>query len=165
MGVVASGLYYLSLSSKRNDLSREVEKLKSQRAQLEAKYKKFLDEKKVLEERVKTIQGRIADIDKSKDILLGLKEHYSSFNSSLYTYTLKLPSDTWISSYKQIIDLQSGGVVVDMELSSLDAQSISRYGEAVKGISSKILVSNVERKVGQHGFEYYFAKLSLERSP
>jgi hypothetical protein len=50
-----------------------------------------------------------------------------------------------------------------MEVGSLDFQSLSGYSKSLSTASSKVSVSQLERKVNPHGIELYIVKLSAER--
>ncbi len=157
--------YYFAMTQKRSALMQEISRLEEERRRIEAQHKKFLEEKQGLEAEINRIKGMIADIEKGKDILVGLKSYYAVFNDSLRIYSSKLPSGAWLSEYKQSLDLNGGVMKVEMGLASLDPDAIGSYGRSIKTDSSVISISNLERKAGQYGFEFYTAKLSVERQP
>ncbi|MFN3813420.1 MAG: hypothetical protein ACK4SM_02200 [Aquificaceae bacterium] len=161
--IVLMLVYYFRLSSERSKLRAEVDSLNAQKVQLQSKAKKFLEEKKVIEERIASLEGRLRNIERSKDILVGLKSYYQPFNQSLFSYTRSVPSISWISSYNQSLDINSGSIKTDIELQSLDYKGISLYSEELSSTSRSVSLTSLERKVNQHGFEYYTVRFSAER--
>ncbi len=160
--LVLNGLYYFRLSSERNALNESLEKIKVRKAQLEAQRKGLLESEKQIQESIKSLQSKIEDIEKSKDILIGLKNYYSPFKNYLNLYTAKIPNNTWVYEYKQTVDINSNRLSTEIKFASLDPNGIGSYGNLAKVYSSKYYITNVERKVGQHGFAYYSANLNLE---
>ncbi len=163
LAVVLMLAYYFRLSSERSKLRVEVDSLNAQKIQLQSRAKKFLEEKKTIEGRIASLESKVKDIERSKDILVGLKSYYQPFNQSLLSYTKSVPSVSWISSYSQSLDINGGSIKTDMELQSLDYKGISAYGERLSSMSRSVNLTSLERKVNQYGFEYYTVKLSTER--
>lgn len=159
---VLSGLYYLKLSNDKSTLKESLEKIKLKKAQLEAQRKSLLERERQIQESIKSLQSKIQDIQKSKDILIGLKAYYSPFKNYLNLYTTRIPNNTWIYEYRQVVDFNNNRISTEIKFASLDANAIGSYGNLVKASSSKYYITNVERKVGQHGFAYYSASLNLE---
>ncbi|MCS7285160.1 MAG: hypothetical protein NZ527_05520, partial [Hydrogenobacter thermophilus] len=151
-------------SSEANQLKKEIDQLNAQKTVLQTKAKKFVEEKKAIEASIAQLENRIKDIEKSKDILLGLKSYYAPFNQTFFSYVKQAPSVSWISSYRENLDINSSVIKVEMELQSLDYSGISYYSKQLSSLSKVVSVSSIERKVNQYGFEYYSAKLSAEKT-
>ncbi len=162
--VILTGIYYYRLSSEREQIKREIDQLNAQKIQLQAKAKRFMEEKKAIERSIADLENRIKDIEKSKDILIGLKSYYVPFNQTFLSYVKSAPSISWISSYRQTFDINNPAIKTEMELQSLDYSGISYYSKRLAQLSKVVNVSSVERKVNQYGFEYYSARLTAEKS-
>jgi hypothetical protein len=157
-------LYYLKLHSDMENLRKQLEELNAQKVQLQVKAKKFAEEKKLIENNIRDLENRIRDIDKSKDIIVGLKSYYVPFNNTFLFHVKSVPSVSWISSYKESLDINTSLIKAELELQSLDYYGISNYTKKLASLSRAIEVSSVERKTNQYGFEYYSAKLSTEKT-
>ncbi|ADO46015.1 hypothetical protein Hydth_1632 [Hydrogenobacter thermophilus TK-6] len=162
--LILIAVYYSRLSSEANQLKKEIDQLNAQKTVLQTKAKKFVEEKKAIETSIAQLENRIKDIEKSKDILLGLKSYYAPFNQTFFSYVKQAPSVSWISSYRENLDINSSVIKVEMELQSLDYSGISYYSKQLSSLSKVVSVSSIERKVNQYGFEYYSAKLSAEKT-
>ncbi len=160
--LVLNGLYYLRLSNEKNTLNESLEKIKVRKAQLEAQRKGLLESERQIQESIKSLQSKINEIESSKDILIGLKNYYAPFKNHLNLYTTRIPNNTWIYEYRQVIDFNSNSLSTEIKFASLDPNAIGSYGNLAKAYSSRYYITNVERKIGQHGFAYYSANLNLE---
>ncbi len=74
-----------------------------------------------------------------------------------------MPKASWVSSYKQSLDLEKHTLVSELEINSLDYNGLSRYGKSLGEGSQRALLTKLERKVNPHGFEYYSIKITAER--
>ena len=160
--ILAAG-YYFKLNQDKESLRRKLEELNAEKSRLQAQSKRFLEQKKSLEAEIARLKAQIQDIDKSKDIIVGLKSYYNPFNNSLDLYTLSLPKTSWVNNYKQNLDINTQTVKSELDINTFDYQSISAYGRIVGNRSKKVTISPVERKATPSGFEYYNAKLSMEK--
>lgn len=164
IGVVAVLGYYWKVNKDKEALKVELDRLNAEKTRLQAQAKKLLDEKKQIEERIAKLKKEIQNVEKSKDIIVGLKAYYDSFNAGFYFYTRQVPRTSWVSSYKQSLDINQQKLTSELEINSLDYDSLSSYGRAIGAGSQKASLAQLERKVNPHGFEYYSAKLSSEKS-
>ncbi len=156
-------VYYLSLSSRLDTAKRQVEDLRLQKSQLQAKAKEFIDKKKALEEEISRLRGEIEGIERSKDIIVSLKAQYEPFNKTLDIYLNNLPKVSWVSNYRQSFDTSTGLIKSEFEVNSLDYTSASNYGQRLSSFSKEVQVSSVERKLNPNGIEYYTLKLTAVR--
>ncbi len=163
IGVMGMLGYYWNVNKQKNSLKTELDSLNAQKIKLQAQAKKFLEEKKRIEDNIARLNTAIQEIEQSKDIIKGLKAYYDIFNEGLLTYTNSLPKASWFASYKQSIDINQQKLSFEFEMNSFDYNSLSSYGKNISKHSEKILISPIERKVNQHGFEYYSAKFSTEK--
>ncbi len=163
LGVVAVLGYYWKVRQNVEHLKAEINNLNAGKARLQAQAKKFLDEQRAIEERIAKIKEEIQNVERSKDIIVGLKAYYEPFNSGFFFYTSYMPKASWVSSYKQSLDLEKQTLVSELEVNSLDYNGLSRYGKSLGGGSQRALLTKLERKVNPHGFEYYSIKLTAER--
>ncbi len=164
LGFVLTLLYYLKLRSNTENLKKRIDELNVQKTQLQVKAKKFAEEKKLIEDNIKNLENRIKDVEKSKDIIVGLKSYYTPFNSTLFFHVRSVPSVSWISSYKESLDINALLIKAELELQSLDYYGISNYTQRLASLSKAVEVSSIERKVNQYGFEYYSARLSTAKT-
>ncbi|WPM32740.1 septum formation initiator family protein [Hydrogenobacter sp. T-2] len=164
LGVVGILAYYWKVKAEVDSLKAELDNLNAEKTRLQAQAEKFLNEKKAIEERIARIKKGIQDIESSKDIIIGLKAYYEPFNSGFFLYTSRVPRASWISSYTQSLNINQGKLTSELEISSLDYESLSLYSKALSNASQGVYFSQLERKVNPHGFEYYSAKLSSEKS-
>jgi len=164
LGVVAVLGYYWKVRQDVEHLKAEINNLNAERARLQAQAKKFLDEKKAIEERIAKIKKEIQDVERSKDIIVGLKAYYEPFNSGFSFYMSYVPKTSWISSYRQSLDINQQKLTSELEINSFDYESLSSYGKALSNTSQRASLAQLERKLNPHGFEYYSAKLSSERN-
>lgn len=155
--------YYYKLNQEKERLRTKLESLNMEKRMLQAQSKRFLEQKKALEEDIAHLKAQIQDIDRSKDIIVGLKSYYKPFNNSLDIYTVSLPPPSWISTYKQSLDINTQIVKSELDINTFDYKSIGRYGRLVGSKSRKVAISPVERKTTPTGFEYYNAKFSIEK--
>ncbi|MGB9873906.1 MAG: hypothetical protein ACPLRS_02945, partial [Hydrogenobacter sp.] len=118
-------LYYLKIRSDVENLKKQLDQLNAQKVQLQVKAKKFAEEKKLIENSIKDLENKIKDIDKSKDIIVGLKSYYAPFNNTLFFHVKSVPSVSWISSYKESLDINTLLIKAELELQSLDYYGIS----------------------------------------
>ncbi|MFN4012769.1 MAG: hypothetical protein ACK4KZ_02810 [Aquificaceae bacterium] len=154
--------YYFKLNQDKGELRRKIEELNAEKNKLQAQSRSFLEQKQSLEAEITRLKAQIQDIDKSKDIIVGLKSYYNPFNKSLDLYTISLPKASWINNYRQSLDINTQTVKSELDINTFDYQSISAYGSIVGSRSKKIAISPVERRATPSGFEYYNAKLSVE---
>ncbi len=164
LGVVGILAYYWKVKGEVDSLKVELDNLNAEKTRLQAQAGRFLDEKKAIEERIAKIKKDIQDIERSKDIIIGLKAYYEPFNSGFLLNTSRVPRTSWISSYRQSLDISQGKLTSELEISSFDYSSLSLYSKALSNSSQGVYLSQLERKVNPHGFEYYSAKLSSEKS-
>ncbi len=163
LGVVAVLGYYWKVNQDVEHLKAEINNLNAEKARLQAQEKKFIDEKEAIDKRIAEIKKEIQDVERSKDIIVGLKAYYEPFNSSFFFYTSYVPKASWVSSYKQSLDLEKHTLVSELEINSLDYNGLSRYGKSLGEGSQRALLTKLERKVNPHGFEYYSIKITAER--
>lgn len=164
LGVVGILAYYWKVKAEVDSLKAELDNLNAEKTRLQAQAKKFLDEKKAIEERIAKIKKEIQDVERSKDIIVGLKAYYEPFNSGFSFYTSEAPRVSWISSYRQSLDINQQKLTSELEISSLDYESLSSYSKALSIASQSVFLSQLERKVNPYGFEYYSARISSERN-
>lgn len=69
--ILAAG-YYFKLNQDKENLRRKLEELNAEKSRLQAQSKRFLEQKKSLEAEIARLKAQIQDIDKSKDIIVGL---------------------------------------------------------------------------------------------
>lgn len=163
IGLFALIGYYWKINEERNKLRTELSRLNAEKSNLQVQMSEILRERRLLEERVASLRKEIQEIEKSRDIILGLKSYYEHFNSGFTFYTSYIPRSSWISSYKQTLNPETQTLTTELEINSFDYQSIGNYGKAIERSSQKVALSNMERKVNPHGFEYYSIKLSAEK--
>ena len=154
--------YYWKVKGDIDTLKRELNRLNQEKVALQVQAKKFIEEKKNLENSIASIKKEIQEIEKSKDIIVGLKSYYNVFNSSFDYYTL-LPATSWFSLYKQTLDIEKEAIKVELDLNSFDYQSISKYGDLLSKNSRSVELSQMERRVNPYGFEYYVVKFFAEK--
>ncbi len=164
LGVVAVLGYYWKVNQDVEHLKAEINNLNTEKARLQAQEKKFIDEKEAIDKRIAEIKKEIQDVERSKDIIVGLKAYYEPFNSSFFFYTSYVPKASWVSSYKQSLDINQQKLTSELEINSFDYESLSSYGKTMSEASQKASLAQLERKLNPHGFEYYSAKLSSERN-
>ncbi len=164
LGVVGILAYYWKVKGEVDSLKVELDNLNAEKTRLQAQAGRFLDEKKAIEERIAKIKKDIQDIERSKDIIIGLKAYYEPFNSGFLLNTSRVPRTSWISSYRQSLDISQGKLTSELEISSFDYDSLSLYSKALSNSSQGVYLSQLERKVNPHGFEYYSARISSERN-
>ncbi|MFN7065364.1 MAG: hypothetical protein ACK4OF_04375 [Aquificaceae bacterium] len=162
--LIAILAYFFKVNGEVATFKEELDRLSQEKTNLQARAQKFLEERKILEEGINQLKKQIEDLEKSKDIVIGLKEYYGVFNASLDFYTSYIPKDSWISTYRQTLDINQEILKTDMDLNSFDYQSISSYGSILGKNSQEIMISPVGRKLNPNGFEYYSAKLNAEKS-
>lgn len=164
IGALAVLGYYWKINQNINSLRAELNRLNAEKAKIQKESSSFLEEKKFIEEKINRIKQEIQDIERSKDIISGLKAYYQPFNSGFLFYTTYVPGASWVSSYKQSLDLENQTLLTELEINSLDYAGISNYGQSLAKGSRKLMLTQVERKLNLHGFEYYSVKLNAERS-
>jgi len=103
--ILAAG-YYFKLNQDKENLRRKLEELNAEKSRLQAQSKRFLEQKKSLEAEIARLKAQIQDIDKSKDIIVGLKSYYNPFNNSLDLYTLSLPKTSWVNNYNAKLSME-----------------------------------------------------------
>ncbi len=155
--------YYWKVNKEKEALKAELDRLNAEKTRLQAQAKKFLDERKAIDERIAKIKKEIQDIERSKDIILGLKAYYEPFNSGFLFYTTYVPRTSWVSSYKQSINIDNQTLTTELEVNSFDYNSLSNYGKTLGSGSQRVMFTQLDRKVNPYGFEYYSIKLSAER--
>ncbi len=156
--------YYWKVNKEKEALKAELDRLNAEKTRLQAQAKKFLDEKKAIEERIAKIKKEIQDVERSKDIIVGLKAYYEPFNSGFSFYMSYVPKAAWISSYRQSLDINQQKLTSELEINSFDYESLSSYGKALSNASQRASLAQLERKLNPHGFEYYSARISSERN-
>ncbi len=164
LGVVGILVYYWKVKGEVDSLKVELDNLNAEKTRLQAQAGRFLDEKKAIEERIAKIKKDIQDIERSKDIVIGLKAYYEPFNSGFLLNTSRVPRASWISSYTQSLDISQGKLTSELEINSFDYDSLSLYSKALSNASQGVYLSQLERKINPHGFEYYSARISSERN-
>ncbi|ADC88685.1 hypothetical protein Thal_0047 [Thermocrinis albus DSM 14484] len=155
-------LYHLHISRRLEEEERELQDLRVQKQFLQAKAKKLSEEKKMLEERIKTLEKSLKDVEDSKDILMGLKGYYLSFNNTMRHLLDYMPPTLYVNSYQQNLDMATGLIKAEVSVESLDYSSIGSYTRRVSQSNRSLLVNQMERKVNPYGFEYYTAKIAVE---
>ncbi|MCX8164092.1 MAG: hypothetical protein N3D14_01700 [Aquificaceae bacterium] len=155
--------YYWKVAKDRDKLKTELNRLNTEKAKLQSKARKLSEDKKRVEESIAKLKKEIQDVNRGKDIILGLKAYYEPFNSGFSFYTSYVPRTSWVTSYKQGISINQQSLKVEIEVSSLDYQSLSSYGNSLGKDSKKIMLSKVERRLNPHGFEYYSVKFATEK--
>lgn len=160
--VVGVFAYYLKLTRERAHLEERLKNLNSEKARLQARAKKLIEDTKLVQNRVEELKRKISELQKSKEIIAGLKGYYKPFNSSLSLYTSKVPRSSWLTLYRQSFDLNQNRLISEFELNSFDYESISAYGKMLERSSSLLSFKQIERKLSAHGYEFYTIKLSAE---
>ncbi len=155
--------YNYKLNQDRVSLRKELERLNVEKAQLQARAARFIEERKEIEKRIAGVRKDIESLDKNKDVILGLKSYYEPFNSSFLTYTARIPKISWIGKYGQSLDMEKQRLSVNFEFHSPDYRGITAYSESVGGLSKEAGSLSLERRLNHHGVWYYTAKLSVEK--
>ncbi|MCS7307426.1 MAG: hypothetical protein NZ526_02615 [Aquificaceae bacterium] len=164
LAVVAILGYHWKIAQEKEALKAEVDRLKAEKMRLESQAKGFLERKNQIEERISTLRKEIQDIERSKDIVIGLKSYYIPFNSGFHFYTAYAPKASWIKSYKQTLDMHGQTLKVELDVNSLDYSSLGAYGSFLAKNSQKVTFTSLERNVNPYGFEYYTMKVTAEKS-
>ena len=162
--LIAILVYFFKVNREVATFKEELDRLNQEKLALQTRAKRFLEEKKDLEEKIAMIKKQIEDLEKSKDIVVGLKDYYRVFNASLDFYTSYVPKGSWVNTYRQTLDINQEVVKTDMDINSFDYQSVGSYGTDLSKNLQKFMLSPVERKLNPNGFEYYSAKLNAEKS-
>lgn len=161
--LIALLAYYWKVEKDKATIKAELDRLNAEKTNLQAQVGRFSEERKRLEESIASIKREIENVEKGKDIIVGLKSYYDYFNSGLSLYTSYVPKSSWISTYKQTLNLQTNTLSTELEINAFDYQALSSYGKVVEQVSQKVNLSTMERKLNPHGFEYYSLKLNAER--
>ena len=163
LGVVGLGVWYWKISNQLTEVKREIDQLQAEKSRLSERVRKITEEKQRIESEIANLNNEIAIIDRSKDILVGLKGLYIPFNNSFRSFSSSIPPTGWLVRYSQSLDLQNRKLKTEFELNSFDYASITAYTNGLTRASSEVFVSGIERKASPNGYEYYSAKLSVER--
>ena len=164
LSVLGVGAWYWKASTQLNKIKREVDQLQAEKNRLSVQAQRIVEEKKKIESEINQLKSEIDALDRSKDILIGLKELYIPFNEGFKTFSSSVPPASWIIAYNQTLDVGGGKLTTEFELSSFDYNSISAYTVSLKKANNEVFVSSIERKTNPSGYEYYFARLNVERS-
>jgi len=164
LGIVGVGVWYWRISTQLTKVKREIDQLQVEKSMLSERVRKITEEKKKIESEIANLNNEIALIERSKDILVGLKSLYIPFNDGFRSFSSSIPSTGWLVRYSQTLDLENRKLKTELELNSYDYASIGIYAGVLRKTSSEVFVSNIERKTNPSGYEYYFAKLNAEKN-
>ncbi|WP_448587258.1 PilN domain-containing protein [Thermocrinis sp.] len=164
LGVLGVGVWYWRTSAQLKEIKREMDQLQVERNILSAKAQQMLEERKRIEAEINQLTNEINTLERSKDILIGLKELYIPFNNGFRAFSSSIPSTSWMITYSQTLDVENKKLNTEFELNSFDYASISAYTRSLRKTDGEVFISNVERKTNPNGYEYYFAKLTAEKN-
>jgi hypothetical protein len=134
------------------------------RADVESIVKRISEEKKGIESEISALKTEMDAIERSKDILIGLKSLYEPFNNSFISFSSSVPSVSWMFTYSQSLDIETRKLKTEFDLSSFDYASISSYANSLRKKNAEVFISAIERKTTPNGYEYYYTKLISEKS-
>jgi hypothetical protein len=164
IGVLGMGGWYLKTSKEITEIKREIDQLQAEKNRLEVMAKRISEEKKKIESEISALRAEADTIDRSKDILIGLKAFYEPFNDSFVSFSNSVPSVSWTLTYSQSLDIENRKLKTEFDLSSFDYASIGSYANSLKKNNAEVFISGIERKTTPNGYEYYSTKLVAEKS-
>jgi seryl-tRNA synthetase len=158
------GGWYLKTSKEITEIKREIDQLQAEKNRLEGMAKRISEEKKKMESEISALRAQLDMIERSKDILIGLKAFYKPFNDSFVSFSNSVPSVSWTLTYSQSLDIENRKLKTEFDLSSFDYASIGSYANSLKKNNAEVFISGIERKTTPNGYEYYSTKLVAEKS-
>jgi hypothetical protein len=164
IGVLGMGGWYLKTSKEITEIKREIDQLQAEKNRLEVMAKRISEEKKKIESEISALRAEADTIDRSKDILIGLKAFYEPFNDSFVSFSNSVPSVSWTLTYSQSLDIEHRKLKTEFDLYSFDYASIGSYANSLKKKNVEVFISGIERKTTPNGYEYYSTKLVAEKS-
>jgi len=164
LGVLGVGVWYWKTSTQLTEIKREMDQLQAEKNRLSAKAQRIAEEKRKIEAEITRLNNEINALDRSKDILIGLKELYTPFNDVFRTFSSSVPPTGWLITYNQNLNTENRKITTEFELSSFDYASISGYTSSLRKANSEVFVSSIERKTNSSGYEYYLARLNIEKN-
>lgn len=93
------------------------------KSRLEGLAKRISEEKKGIESEISTLKTKMDAIERSKDILIGLKSLYGPFNNSFISFSSSVPPVSWMFTYSQSLDMENIKLKTEFDLSSLTMQA------------------------------------------
>jgi|YNPMSStandDraft_2_1061718.scaffolds.fasta_scaffold05806_3 hypothetical protein len=162
--VLGMGGWYLKTSKEITEIKREIDQLQAEKNRLEGMAKRISEEKKKMESEISALRAQLDMIERSKDILIGLKAFYKPFNDSFVSFSNSVPSVSWTLTYSQSLDIENRKLKTEFDLSSFDYASIGSYANSLKKNNAEVFISGIERKTTPNGYEYYSTKLVAEKS-
>ena len=162
--VLGMGVLYWKTSKEITEIRREIDQLQAEKNRLEGMAKRISEEKKKMESEISALRAQLDTIERSKDILIGLKAFYEPFNDSFVSFSNSVPSVSWTITYSQSLDIENRKLKTEFDLSSFDYASIGSYANSLRKNNAEIFISGIERKTTPNGYEYYSTKLVAEKS-
>jgi len=162
--VLGMGVLYWKTSKEITEIRREIDQLQAEKNRLEGMAKRISEEKKKIESEISALRAQLDMIERSKDILIGLKAFYEPFNDSFVSFSNSVPSVSWTITYSQSLDIENRKLKTEFDLSSFDYASIGSYANSLRKNNAEIFISGIERKTTPNGYEYYSTKLVAEKS-
>ncbi|MCI4458913.1 MAG: hypothetical protein JHC21_04775 [Thermocrinis sp.] len=162
--VLGMGVWYWKISKELTQIKLQIDQLQVEKNRLEGLAKRISEEKKKIESEISVSKTEVDMVDRSKDILIGLKSLYEPFNNSFISFSSSVPSVSWMFTYSQSLDIENRKLKTEFELSSFDYASISSYANSLRKKNAEVFISAIERKTTPNGYEYYSTKLVAEKS-
>jgi hypothetical protein len=162
--VLGMGVWYWKTSKEITEIKREIDQLQAEKNRLEGMAKRISEEKKKMESEISALRIEMDMIERSKDILIGLKAFYKPFNDSFISFSNSVPSVSWTLTYSQSLDIENRKLKTEFDLSSFDYASIGSYANSLRKNNAEVFISGIERKTTPNGYEYYSTKLVAEKS-
>jgi len=162
--VLGMGVLYWKTSKEITEIRREIDQLQAEKNRLEGMAKRISEEKKKIESEISALRAQLDMIERSKDILIGLKAFYEPFNDSFVSFSNSVPSVSWTITYSQSLDIENRKLKTEFDLSSFDYASIGSYANSLRKNNTEVFINGIERKVTPNGYEYYSTKLVAEKS-
>lgn len=164
IGVLGMGALYWKTSKEITETKLEIDQLQAGKNRLEGIARRISEEKKEIESEISALRAEMDMIERSKDILIGLKAFYEPFNNSFVSFSSSVPSVSWTLTYSQSLDIENRKLKTELDLSSFDYASIGSYANSLKKNNVEVFISSIERKTTPNGYEYYSTKLVAEKS-
>jgi hypothetical protein len=93
-------------------------------------------------------------IERSKDILVGLKLPYEPFNDGFISFSSSVPSVSWMFAYSQSLDIENRKLKTEFHLSSFDYASISSYANSLRKKNAEVFISWKMSTFGIHRLDW-----------
>jgi hypothetical protein len=161
--VLGMGVWYWKISKKLTQIKLQIDQLQVEKNRLEELAKRISDRKEKIESGISALKAEMDMIERSKDILVGLKLLYEPFNDGFISFSSFVSSVSWMFAYSQSLDIENRKLKTEFHLSSFDYASISSYANSLRKKNAEVFISGIERKVTPNGYEYYSTKLVAEK--